>query len=165
MAVVDTVGSRIMTGLVASPPVLADAGEGGGRLKYWCDTAEVPASDATSTVHLARIPSNARMSGLSKIYFDDLASTGSPTLDIGVFPVRSADFTADADALNDGIDVASAAGSAAVIKDIANYGKMLWEIAGLSADPKCDMDIKASVLDAATNATGTVTLELFYAYD
>jgi hypothetical protein len=165
MAVTTNYGSRIVTGLVATPTVLADAGEGGGRLKYWCDTVELAASDATSTIHLARIPSNARIAGISKLYFDDLASSGSPTLDIGVYPIRSADFTADPDALNDGIDVATAAGSAAVVKDIANYGKRLWEIAGLTADPKCDMDIKVAVLDAATNATGTVTLELFYAYD
>lgn len=167
MAVTTNYGSRIITGLIASPSVLADAGEGGGRVKYWCDTVELAASDASSTIHLARIPSNARIiGGTSKVYFDDLASSGAPTLDIGIFPVRAADFTADDDALNDGIDVASAAGSAAVIKDVANYGKRAWEfISGQSADPKCDVDIKITVKDAATNATGTVMLELFYSYD
>jgi hypothetical protein len=111
---------------------------------------------------MARLPSNAVLSGLSKVYFDDLASSGSPTFDIGIFAIRTGDITDNDDALNDGIDVASAAGSAAVIKDIANYGKRLWEVAGLSADPKCDVDIKITVKDASTNAAGTVSWGLYY---
>lgn len=159
-------GSRIMNGLKNSATrTLADAGEGGGRLKYWCDTKEVTAAADGDIVYLAVVPSNARIAGISKIYFDDLASSGSPTVDLGFAPIRSADFTKDDDCLNDGIDVATAAGSAAVIKDIANYGKMAWELLGLSADPKCDMDLIATVKDAATNQTGTVTLELFFTYD
>lgn len=164
MAVTTNYGSRIMTGLTASSRELADPGEGGGIVKYWCDTAEVAASDASSKVYLARIPSNARICGNSTLYWDDLASSGSPTLDIGVYPILSSDFTADDDVLNDGLDAATAASSARLIKDVANYGKMLWQLAGLTTDPKCDMDIVVTVKDAATNATGTVTMEVFYSY-
>lgn len=166
MAVVHTKGARIITGITGITPSMAEPGVAGGRLKMWSETAEVAASDATSTVHLARLPSNARLSGLSKIYFDDLAASGSPTFDIGLFPVRSGDFTADDDALNDGIDVAAAAGSAAVIKDVADYGKSLWEfVSGLTEDPKTLMDVKITVKDAATNTAGTVTAEFFYTVD
>lgn len=167
MAVVNLNGSRIMTGLKAATPSLADPGEGGGIVRYWCETVEVNSDDsATSTYHLARIPSNARIIGASRLHFDDLASAGSPTLDIGVFGVRSGQITDDADALNDGIDCASAAGSAAVVKNIANYGKRLWEyVNGQTTDPGGDLDIKVTLADAAVNAGGTITLELMFSID
>jgi len=156
-----------MTGLLNSTTrSLADAGEGGGRVKVWVETVEMTAASAGEVLSLAVVPSNARLLGMSKLYFDDLASTGSPTLDIGFTPLKTGDFTADPDALNDGIDVASAAGSASVIKDIANYGKAAWQfVNGQTSDPKCDMHLIATLADAATNATGTVTLELYFAYD
>lgn len=167
MAVVNLKGSRIITDLVAAVPKMADPGEGGGIVRVWTETVEVGSADsATSTYHLARIPSNARILGSSKLYFDDLASAGSPTLDIGIFPVRTGDFTGDADALNDGINCYSAAGSSAVVKDIANYGKRAWEyINGQTTDPGGNVDIKVSLLDADVNAGGTMTLELFYSID
>lgn len=165
MAVVNTKGSRIITGLTGATASMAPPGAAGGRVRNWTDTAEVVASDATSTIHMARLPSNARLLETSKVFFDDLASSGAPTFDIGLFPVVTGDFTADDDILNDGIDVATAAGSAVVIKDIANYGKALWAIAGLTEDPGCQMDVKITVKDAATNATGTVTMSLYYTID
>lgn len=164
----DTYGSRIMTGLInnAGSRSLADAGEGGGRVKYWCETIEQAAASANDRIFLAVVPSNARICGSSTVYWDDLASSGAPTLDLGFSPIRTADFTADDDGLNDGLDVAAAAGSARVVKNIADYGKRAWEyVNGLTADPKCDMYLIGTIKDAATNQTGTVTLELFYTYD
>jgi hypothetical protein len=159
-------GSRVITGLVATPSQLAPAGLGGGRVHYWHDTIELAAASAGEIIYLARIPSNLRIMGRSLLSFDDLASSGSPTLDIGLYPVRTGDFTLDEDALNDGIDCATAAGTAPVIKDIANYGKRAWEfINGLTADPKCDLWLAVTTKDASTNQTGTITLELFGATD
>ncbi len=165
MGIVNLLGSRIVTGLAANPVTVGDPGEAGGRVRVWTETVEVGAADsATSTYTLARIPSNARILGASRLHYDDLATAGSPTLDIGVFVVRTGDFTSDADALNDGLDAGAANGaSAAVIKDKANYGKMVWEfINGQTTDPNCDVFIKVSLLDADVNQGGTMTLELFY---
>ncbi len=164
MGVVTSLGSRIMTGLAVEPITFAQSGMGDARVRVWVETVEVGSADsATSTYLMARIPSHARILGMSKLHFDDLASTGSPTIDIGIFTVRSGDFTDDDDALNDGIDVATAASSAAVIKDIANYGKHAWEfINGQSTDPNCAVYIKLTLKDAAVNVGGTVTLELYY---
>lgn len=129
-------------------------------------TLEVPAaSSANSTFWIARLPSNARIHGLSRIAFDDLASTGSPTFDIGTFGVEGNVTTDDVDSLNDGIGVAAAAGTANVIKDIVNYGKRLWEFAGETADPGGFIDIKISLLDAATDTGGTVTATIVYTVD
>lgn len=163
----DFYGSRIMTGLINSTTrSLADAGEGGGRVKVWVETIEQTAATANDRIFLAVVPSNARILGDSFVYWDDLASTGSPTLDLGFTPIRTGDFTADDDALNDGLDVAAAAGSARVVKDIANIGRRAWEyVNGLTADPRCDMYLIGTIKDANTNQTGTITLELYYTYD
>jgi hypothetical protein len=170
MAVVALKGSAIITGLDTVPVILAPPGRGGGRVHYWCDTVETSATEddsVSSTYELARIPSNARILGASKLYWDDLATTGSPTLDIGVYPLSgTSTITADDDALNDGLDAATAASSASVVKDVANYGKRLWEyVNGQTTDPKCDLSIKVVIRDAAITETGTITLELLYATD
>ena len=169
MAVVALKGSRIITGLVATPSVPADPGEGGGAVRIWVETVETTASDSvSSTYHLARLPSNARILGASTLYWDDLSTSGSPTLDIGVYPVRTGDITADVDALSNGHAVSSAGTGAKVIGSIADYGLPLWDfVNGQTTDPKCDLDIKAVLCDAALSAgsTGTITIELYYTID
>lgn len=145
---------------------LATIGQGeAGNLKVIAATKSVTARTAGNTMKMVRLPSNARISGLSHVAWDDLASTGSPTLDIGVAPVDS-NITADPDALNDGLDVATSAGIAKVIKDHANYGKQLWQfVNGVTTDPGGELDIYVSFVDANTNATGDVTLEIAYTLD
>lgn len=128
-------------------------------------TIELAASASGSTVKIGRFPSNARIALHSDMYWDDLATSGSPTLDIGVGPVDS-NITADPDALNDGLNASSAAASARVVKDIANVGKQLWEyVSGQAIDPKGMLDVYVSVKDAATNATGTISTEILYVVD
>lgn len=128
-------------------------------------TVEVAAAASVNSLYtMVRVPTSARISGLSRVAFDDLASTGAPTIDIGFKPVGT-NFTASVTALNDGIDVATAAGTAPVIKDIANYGKMVWEFLGLAADPQGFADVTISILDAAANTGGTITMSLLYTVD
>lgn len=149
----------------------ADAipGKGDGpNLKFMTVTRSVTARTANDTLKLARLPSNARLHGISRVHWDDIASSGAPTMDIGIAPVNDVNgaITADPDALNDGLDVAGGASNAAMIKDHANYGKMLWEhVSGLTADPGGLMDIYASFVDANTNVTGDVTAEIAYTVD
>lgn len=139
-----------------------------GNLKVITATRSVTARTANNTMRMVRLPSRARMHGLSRVHWDDLASAGAPTLDIGVGPVGDVNnvITADADALNDGLDLATAAGTALMIKDHANYGRQLWEyVAGLTSDPGGLLDIYVSFVDANTNATGDVTLEVAFTID
>jgi hypothetical protein len=126
-------------------------------------TVEVGAAAAAGTEYVfARIPANARISGLSQVYHDDLASSGSPTIDFGLKAVNG-NVTTDDDALNDGIDVATAAGSARLIKDIANYGKKAWEfVSGQTTEPQGFLDVIVTTKDAACNTGGTVTMSLLY---
>jgi hypothetical protein len=129
-------------------------------------TVEVTAAaSAASTYTIARLPANARISGLSMVFFDDLASSGSPTLDIGLKAVDS-NITTDVDAINDGIDVFTAASSGRLIKDISNYGKMAYEfVNGQTTNPGGFLDLIITILDAATNTGGTITVELVITTD
>jgi hypothetical protein len=137
-----------------------------GRQITLTATVEAAAAASANTVYVThRIPTRARIiGGLSKVYFDDLASTGSPTIDIGIKAV-DANITTDNDALNDGIDVFTAAGSASLIKDVANYGKQAWEFSSATSDPGGSVDITVTILDAGVNTGGTITVELTIGMD
>ena len=131
-----------------------------GALKTQIASIELATSTSvTRTIKLGRVKSTDRLSGASKIYNDDLATTGSPTLDIGLAPVDS-NITADADAINDGHALSSASTGANLIKEIANVGKMAWEFTTETSDPGGFFDVYGSVLDAPTTDAGTITTEL-----
>lgn len=166
MAVVNLLGSRIMTGLDAVPRVMAPSGLAGGVVRVWSETVEVGATDSdTSTYTFARLPSNARILGRSFVSIDDLDSVGAPTMDFGCYPVNTGDFTADVDALNNGATLATA-GNYDLVGERANYGKRLWEfINGVTVDPNCEVLIKGVMDDANVNVGGTVTIEIYYTLD
>jgi hypothetical protein len=146
---------------------IATYGHGSGQtLLSVTKTVEVTAAaSVASTYSFGNIPSDARFSGLSFIAFDDLASTGSPTVKVGLFPVDG-NITADDDALNSGIDVATAAARVNLVSDIANYGKRAWElVSGQTTDPKGELEVKATIVAAALNTGGTITVEMHYILD
>lgn len=152
------------TATVRGVNVGAGAVGDGKREQCMIRTVEIAASDSSSTIDFQlRIPSSARISGLSRVYWDDLATSGSPTLDLGLYAVNG-NVTSDDDALNDGLAlsaVSTAGIGSPVVKDIANYGLPAWDhVANVTADPGGYLDVKGIVRDAATTATGTVTLEL-----
>lgn len=138
-----------------------------GSVKCVPFTVEVGASDsATSTYTIpGDFPSTARILGSSFIGWDDLASTGAPTLDVGI-KSGTASVTADPDALNDGLDAATATPTTPLVKDKANYAKRLWEfVAGVTEDPKGTLKIYISLLDANVNVGGTISGEVYYTLD
>lgn len=168
MALENLEGSRIMTGLAASPPAVGDIHEAGGRVRQWIETVEVTAAaNILSTYRMARLPSNATILPNSRLHCDDLASSGSPTLDLGVFNLSGqTGITDDDNALLDGLDCATAATSALLTIAIADMGQRLWEyVASQTEDPKADLDITVTLQDAAANTGGTITLELYYVID
>jgi hypothetical protein len=170
MAVEALKGSRVITGLLptSSPRSMAAPGLAGGRVRVWSETVEVsPAASATSTYHMARLPSNARILGKSTISYDDLASTGTPTVRIGVFnPPGLSGINDDDDALNASINVYTAAvTNANLLTPIDYFGKRLWEMVnGQTTDPKQELDIKIT-LDADCNTGGTFMMEIYYTMD
>ncbi len=126
-------------------------------------TIEVGSADSdTSTYHIGHLPSNCRLSGLSWIGFDDLATSTSPTLDIGTY--NFADGTADdVDSINDGLTPATAAATLPMLGDLADNGLYLWEIGtSPTSDPGGFIDIKIVVDDADIDAAGTISGSIVY---
>ena len=166
MAVVTLYGSRIMTGLAnTTPAVLADPGEGGGRVKAWTETVEFSSTDsASSTAMMARLPSNARILDSAKVYWDQLSSAAATAV-VGIYNIGSTSLITDLpSAFTTTALATSVAGSGALVTDIANYGKRLWEYTASTTDPKCDLDVKFKLLSDNTVA-GTVTVAVYYTVD
>lgn len=134
------------------------------NLKYVAATIEVTAAaSVSSTYKIARVPSGARLASSGRLYWDDMATSGSPVMDVGM---SGESFTLDDNVLNDGLDLATAnVIGIPIIKDKANYGKRLWEIAGLAADPREIWTLQAEIKGAAVIAGGTLTAEVVYSTD
>lgn len=151
----------------ASPGVIPGKGDANSLKVLISSTVEL-ADDASvgTTVTFGRIPSNARLSGRSRIYWDDLATTGSPTMDLGLASVDS-NITSDPDALSNGHGLSSADVEGAIaISGIENHGLPAWDfVNGQSSDPKGELDVYGSIADAATTLTGTITVELLGYFD
>lgn len=121
------------------------------------------ADSATSTWELEEVPHNARLGGTA--YWDDLASSGSPTLDFGLKSGTNS-ITADPDALSDGHDAATINHAGRAIVKPANYGKRAWELAGDSADPgKGTYKVYVSLVDADVNVGGNLVVAVEYILD
>lgn len=150
----------------AAPGTVPGKGEG-NSLKIVTATRSVTNRTANDTIRFATLPSNARLHAMSRIHWDDLASTGSPTLSLGIAPVNDPmnAITAVNNCLNSGLDLATATNNAAVLGDHANSGRMLWELLGLAADPGTMMDVYGTVLAAGTNTTGDITTDLVFSFD
>ncbi len=145
---------RNVQGLVTGP------GDAGTLKLLGSATIELAASTANDTVKFCRIPASARISSISLVSWDDLASTGAPTLDMGLGTVDG-NITSDPVALSNGHDV-TAAGSSAIVGDIANYNKKAWElVSGQSTDPSGFLDVYGTIVDASTNIAATVTVEVY----
>lgn len=164
----------------ASPIVMKNIAAG-GPVRSAAATVEMATTSLDETddrVMILSLPSNARLVDLV-LYNDDLDSNGTPalTLDIGLFygggqrvsgVLKAAGDVIDDDALATVITTGQSANTAGVgvifeAQDIANIGKPLWQMGGLSTDPGGNILIGTSVgTAAATAAAGTVTLVAKY---
>ena len=135
----------------------------GGNVKGFVATVAVSAAASdTSTYGMGLIPSNARLLGISRFHSDDLASTGSPTMDIGL---RATSITDDPDALSNGHDVTGIVDAGAV-SALEKLGQRAWEfVNGQTVDPKGQLEVYVSLDDADANTGGDITLELYYILD
>lgn len=138
------------------PPV----SHNGGRVRTVIDHMVSVDLAENATILMARLPSNAVLHPQSEVHFDDMGT--GVTLDIGT--ANATGGTDDPDAINAGIDVASAAGSAALFANITDHGKALWELAGLSSDPGGNIDVYGSLVDANPDA-GDLSWCLYYSID
>ena len=163
MAVVNTKASAITAGDTAG--TLAKKSLQGGVLKESNGIVAVANGDSiASTLRLARVPSNAR---ISRVLLNCTAIT-SAAADIGIYEtaanggaVVDADLFASAQSIATAIvnntDVTYESG----IITAANYEQPLWALLGLTADPGKQYDVVATLTAAAT-AAGTLGLKVQY---
>ena len=128
-------------------------------------TTELAATTSGDTVTVGRIPSNARLTGGCRLYNDDLATSGSPTLDLGLKAVEG-NITDDPDAIGNGFALDAAGSDVLAISEIANIGLPAWDFVNAqTVDPGGVFEVYFSVKDAPTIATGTITVEIEYYLD
>ena len=118
------------------------------------------------TITFGYIPSNARLLGSSRLYWDDLA-TATTTFDLGLGAVDGNLAQADdPDALCADQDVTAAATDQLAITAFANYGLPAWDfVTSEASDPGGMLKVYGTVNDALTTGPGTITLELNYVVD
>ena len=149
---------------------LLNASSHGGAYDVKClaSTVEVTVATGTGDTYIfGRVPSNARLLGSSRVYYDDMATTGAPTMDIGLAAVEGNLANAnDPDALSAGHTLATAANDSLAITAIADYGKPAWDfVASETSDPGGSLAVYGTCLDAVTTVAGTFTIELYYVID
>ncbi len=150
------VRQAIATGLpdlTAAKPGKADVRINHGVLRTATSVISILSGDSpTSQFVVARIPSHARISKLSKIHSGGVA--GLTDADLGV--------SADPDCLVDGQTLAATAtveGASAIA--VADFSKPLWQLAGLASDPKEEMEVLLT-MNAAATGPGDVQTDLVY---
>lgn len=157
--------SSVATERRANPGITPGKGDANNVRKLVCSTIELSGSASGTTVKFGRIPSNARLLPTGLIYNDDLATAGSPTLDIGLASV-DANITSDPDAINNGLALSSATTTTTIMADPVNAGKQAWEfVNGQTTDPGGELDVYGTVADASTTTAGTITVELYGYFD
>lgn len=138
----------------------------GPNLKIITATRSLASPAQNSTHKFGRFDSNTRLHALSRVYWGDLASAGTPTLSIGVASVNNNFGAPVPAAINSGLDLATATpAGAGLFAAPANSGKTLWELAGLSSDPGGQIDVYATVIAAAGNLTADVTMDFAISID
>lgn len=133
-----------------------------------CLTSVVEAAVNTAagaTLKFMRIPSNARISHFSRVFFDDLDTTGA-TLDLGLASVN-ANITSDPDAFSNAHDVTGADLSGEPLLDLfEKSGDYAWDfVNGQTTDPGGELDVYGSLVDAGNDAAGTIMVELYIYFD
>lgn len=161
--------STPITNLDASPPVRSTTGKGGNGVLQIADgtVTATTAMDAGSTYRICRIPSNAVIKAVWA-HLDTAVTTF--TADIGVYyptvgaPPSVTPATAlDADLIASAVAFASIVTptqytdeAAAAALTVADKFKPLWDLAGLTSDPGCDLDIVLTATATSDCVAGAI---------
>lgn len=156
--------STIVTNADSVPRKLCAVNLAHGRLREQVATVEIAAADDNASIYrLFRVRSDFRISSLE--LFNDAIASGT-AFDLGVY--QTADNGAavvDADLFATDVSLASArvvpTDLLFEVLDINKIEKPLWEMLGLSSDPKIEYDI-ALTADTVGTAAGTITMRMRY---
>jgi hypothetical protein len=149
--------SGAITNSTATPRVANNASVAGAVVR--CAIGVVTnsaADDVGSTYRYVRVPSNCRV---KRVTFASAASGATGQVNIGVY--RTADdggAVVDADFFASALDPGNAAiGPTDITHESGEYSlaesvQPLWQALGVSADPRCDYDIAATVSEIMADA-------------
>jgi hypothetical protein len=147
--------------------VISNPGAAKGMLQGFSGTLESVNGDSIGSVYIfGSIPSNAVPHAL-RLYSDDVGTT--TIADFGLYrttadggAVVDADFFASAVSLKDGALNGSDILHESAVYDPDDVEKAIWSGLGLSSDPNLMYDV-AATLTAASDAAGTISLQMQYA--
>jgi hypothetical protein len=164
MAVVNR-SSTAITNADSTPPVFNTAGLGLGQCVGLQAYIANAADDSATSVHrIARVPSNFRIADITLTTAD---ATTAGAIDIGLYDIPSVNGGAvvEVDLFTDGFALTNGPyNKVSMIHDpngdfaLANAGKMLWEVLGLTADPMKMYDIAVTI---ATTYSGAGVGQVF----
>lgn len=155
-----------LTNRDSSPRVINNPQAHNAMLRSFVGSVAVANGDSVgSTLRFGRIPSNALVFGL-QVYCPDIGATTA--MDLGLYRTTEdggaavdADVFASAVSLSGGAlnggDVAHESG----VFSLANAEKRLWEVLGLSTDPKVEYDVTGTLTGAA-DAAGDIAVKCLY---
>jgi hypothetical protein len=147
--------------LAALPPQDVSPVHQGGTINFLKDTAAVTAAfPANDYIEFGAIPSNAVINWHMSRFYNDAAGLASSKWNIGTDDAGSETCLA---ANIDATVVSGATGTPAVNAAISKIGQPLWQIAGLTKDPRRLMKIRVKLTGANGNAAANnIALELAY---
>lgn len=163
-----SVSSTQITNRDASPRVRSNSRISRGPLLCSMGVCEASAADGPGSKYkLCSIPSNAR---IAQVLLSNKSLGGSlSTANFGLYKttddggaVVDEDFFGSTVALTSAqsnVDITTEANGAGLGKE--DMEKPVWEVLGLSADPKIDYDVVATVVDQVISA-GSVALQVTY---
>lgn len=169
--------STQITAMETLPIVRVSPTVSGGVVRYARGVVTVTTAmidNADDNIFIVRLPSQAVPISV-KMFNTDLDSNGSPALaaNVGLWygTGANAGTVIDADAFASAVTSLQAAvtsGTELMHEDvtpnpITDRGQTLWELGGLTSDPRCMIDIGLDISTAAaTAATGTIVMEVLY---
>ncbi len=161
------VNSTWITNAVATPVVLTNPSQSVGELKEASSVATVSATQSSGdTIRFVRVPSNAR---ISEVLLSTADATTGGAINIGVWKtvedggaVVDADLFASALALTGGPFLNSDQTFESTEYTYAESALPLWQVLGLSVDPKINYDIVAEVSTTFNGAGTTIALKVRY---
>ena len=162
-----TIKSTQISNAETVPVTLSTAPKSGGKCRQWTATIEVPTTSTDEVgdiIKMIRVPANLVPTKVT-VFNDDLDSHSTPTLaaDAGMYRSDTGAVIL-ATGLATAITTLQAANTTGVnvmteAHDIADIGKTMWELAGLTARPDYMIDIAFTITaTAATGAAGTVSM-------
>lgn len=154
----------------ASNPIAVGVITAAGRVKQIASTVAVGSSDsATSLYNVGKIPLSAIIDPSSLVYGTGIAGLTSMSCGFGANPqpasIQIPTWSASPSLLVSAQDWHTAA-SFSLVSNVstANYGKKVWQLLSLSADPGGVVDVNCTV-NNGPSATGTLQFFLKYNSD